>query len=324
MIVVVNPNPAIDHVAVVGYRPGSTLRPSRAFDWPGGSGTHAACVARRLGSQVTLVTSLEPDGYGSVFRDMVRSRGIHLVASGREGRTRQTYSIIDDSKGNIVDIAEFGGTLTGPESVAFAAAARDSLAAAEVCVISGSVMTGTPDVLPAEIAADAARRGIRTVADVTGAMLERIVHARPWLVKPSLEELLRDEVVGPSARSVLDVMSAWLANGVGNICLSLAGAGALWFNADGVRHLTIEPRPAYNTIGCGDAMVGAIVAAVDQGYALDAALTWGIASATANLAEAAPGDADPYDVKALAGTASLHDVSIPELTRLLDVLGAIR
>jgi fructose-1-phosphate kinase PfkB-like protein len=318
VIVAVNPNPAVDHVVVVGYRPGSTLRPSRAFDWPGGSGTHAACVARRLGSQVTLVTSLEPDGYGPVFRDMVRSRGIHLVASDRAARTRQTYSIVDDSEGNIVDIAEFGGTLTGPESDAFAAAARESLGTAQVCLISGSVMAGTPDTLPAEIVAEAARRGIRTVADVTGAILDRVVHARPWLLKPSLEELVRDGVVEASARSVLDVMSAWLANGVGNICLSLAGAGALWFDADAVRHLTIQPRPAYNTIGCGDAMVGAIAAAVDQGYALDTALTWGIAGATANLAEAAPGDADPSDVKALAETASLHDVSMPELTRLLD------
>ena len=31
MIVVVNPNPAVDHVAVVDYRPGSTLRAARVL-----------------------------------------------------------------------------------------------------------------------------------------------------------------------------------------------------------------------------------------------------------------------------------------------------
>lgn len=94
MILVVNPNPAVDKVAVVDFIAGSTLRPRRVFEWPGGSGLHAGHVARRLGCEVEVVA---PVGglQGERFARLVREHGMKLWAVPVESETPGTYSVLD-------------------------------------------------------------------------------------------------------------------------------------------------------------------------------------------------------------------------------------
>jgi fructose-1-phosphate kinase PfkB-like protein len=123
-----------------------------------------------------------------------------------------------------------------------------------------------------------------------------------FLLKASLEELARDGLLGADATAavVLDRASQWLTAGVSNVCVSLGSAGLVWMSADGIALLAAEPVTPFNTIGCGDALVGAVAAALDSGRSVGDALVTGVAAATANLAYDAPGHCTMDDVSRLS------------------------
>ena len=313
MILVVNPNPAVDKVAVVDFAPGVTLRPSRVFEWPGGSGVHAAHVASVLGADVHVVC---PVGglQGERFLNLARAAGLQVTPVRVEIETRGTFSLLDAARGNICDVADPGVAHPGVAADELLAHVEALLPGADLVVVSGSVPPGWRVDLPAQVVRLADAAGVQTMADLTGGALRQCIPAQPWLVKPSLEELRRDGVVGPSPEDVLAIAERWLSQGVQNVCLSLAGFGLLWISGEGVRRVATAPRRVSNTIGSGATLVGAVAARTRQGWSLQDALRWGVAAATANLDRDEPGHCDPALVEAIYPDTYV-EAADPELLR---------
>lgn len=316
MILVVNPNPALDRVAVVRYVPRATLRPERFFVWPGGSGVHAGHVAGLFGSAVRVI-GFAGGPTGARLDDLVRQHGMEAEWFEPMSDTRQTMSLIDVESGNLCDVVEPGPSVDDTACTALVNAVSGHLGAATVLVVSGSLPAGCPPTLPAGLVSVAQQAGVRVIADLQGPVLEETTTAGPWMIKPSLEEIAGDLGHEPDGPELVALCDRWMERGVRHVCVSMAADGLLWISGEGMSLLSAPPRPAYNTIGCGDTLVGAAAAVIDAGGDVATALRTGIAAATDNLGYAEPGHCDVRDVRALEQDVQHRPISSDDLGRLL-------
>ncbi|MBA2469195.1 MAG: hexose kinase [Chloroflexia bacterium] len=307
----VNPNPAVDRVAVVDYREGASLRPVRFSLWAGGSGVHAAYVARLLGADV-LVQGFAGGHSGARFRELLAGQGLAADLVTIEGETRGTYSLLDRERGDLCNVVEPGPTVTSTDEQALEERVLGRLADASLIIVSGSVPPGCSVDFPARIVAAAHRAGVPCIADLAGDALLAAIPNRPWLVKPSrveVGELLGSEAVKPDA--IVSLAMQWLRAGVANVCVSLDAEGLLWVSDEGIRHLRAPRVPAFNSIGCGDTLVGALAARYVQTSDLAGALRAGVAAAAANIAYDAPCYCTPDDIERLLPEVQIEEPSFP-------------
>lgn len=299
MILVVNPNPALDRVAVVNFREKSTLRPIRLSIWAGGSGTHAGYVAHLLGQPVTLV-AFTGGHTGALFEAQAQRQGLNLDSVWVDGETRQTYTLLDVNSGHICDVPEPGPVVTKTQAQSFIATVQKHLPNADLMILSGTIPPGCPADLPGMLIAAARESGVPCIADVTGKMLLDVLPARPWLIKPSRTELAdmfeQTEVTLGDARTLAE---KWRSAGAENVCVSLDSSGLLWASDQGITHFTAPRVPPFNSVGCGDTLVGSTAAAYVQHHDLGNALMIGIAAAAANIAYDAPGYVTQDDIARL-------------------------
>lgn len=317
MLLVVCPAPAVDRVAVVDFAPRTTLRPLRSFEWPGGSGVHAAHVAHQLGVEVEVI-GFVGGLYGERFKELVRDHGLALTALASSAETRSTFTLVDRVQGNLFDCAVPGREPSHGSELRLLEAVEGALPRADLLVVSGSLPVGVPETVHPALVALARKHGVRVVADLTGTALVAALGARPWLVKPSLEELQRDGVTSGRGRDVVGLAQSWVAGGTEHVCVSLGAHGVLWASADGCRRIGIAPASAYNTVGCGDTLVGALAATVLKGDDVELALRRGVAAATANLARDEPGHCRPDEVKELLPRTFVEELDAAGLDRLLE------
>jgi tagatose 6-phosphate kinase len=309
VILVVNPNPALDRVAAVHFRRGATLRPVRFSTWAGGSGVHAAHVAHMLGAEV-LVQGFVAGHTGALFRDHLAQDGLAADLVEMPGETRQTYSLLDVAEGNLCDVAEAGPQVPSEAAAALEARALARIPAAELLIISGSLPAGCPATLPATLAKAARAAGVPCIADLAGALLLDTLPARPWLIKPSRAEIA--ELLGRATVDVDDLIPLarrWVAAGADNVCVSLDALGLLWVTADNAWRVRPPEVPAFNSIGCGDTLVGALAATYVQTHDLAHAVRAGVAAAAANLQYDAPGHCTRADVDRLIGQVALEPLA---------------
>ena len=316
MILVVNPNPALDRVAVVRFRPRATLRTERSFIWPGGSGIHAGHVAKVLGADVEVV-GFQAGATGRQLEHHVRLHGLEGEWIAATGETRQTFSLLDLDAGNVCDVVEPGPQVDASAVARFEAAVRTRLAGASVVVLSGSLPDGCPEDLLVRIAEAARQLDVRVIADLQGAALESTAAAAPWMIKPSLEEITQLLEHAPEGTELMDRLHGWRDLGVGHVCLSMGERGLVWLSRDGLRHLLAPRVVAFNSIGCGDTLVGATAAAWERSGDVAAALREGVAAATDNLRHDAPGHCDPAEVAQLIPLIQDRPIDAQDLQELL-------
>jgi 1-phosphofructokinase family hexose kinase len=299
VILVVNPNPALDRVAVVHFQKASTLRPVRFSIWAGGSGTHAGYVAHLLGEDV-VVQAFAGGHTGALFREQLQRQGLEPDLVLVEGETRQTFSLLDVDTGNICDVPEQGPEVTLAQAQALESRALARIADAALVILSGSLPPGCPVELPNRLIEAARAAGVPCIADLAGPLLLGTLSSLPWLIKPSRTEV--GELLGKAQVTIDDALHAartWQQAGAENVCISLDAAGLLWVSPQGAVQFTSPAVPAYNSIGCGDTLVGAVAAIYVQTRDLSAALRAGVAAAAANIAYDAPGYVTPDDIERL-------------------------
>jgi tagatose 6-phosphate kinase len=141
------------------------------------------------------------------------------------------------------------------------------------------------------------------------------------MIKPSLEELETELGRRADAAELLERGEAWLAAGVQHVCISLGSGGVLWLSTAGTNLVTIHaPTVPYNSIGCGDTLVGATGAAYLAAHDTEAALRYGVAAATANLRYDQPGHCTTDDVRNLLPATHIDPITEAGIKELLPAL----
>lgn len=299
-------------IAVVGsYGVGLTMRVDRApaagetrtdgvfSSGHGGKGSNQAVAAAKLGAQVSLLTAVGPDQFGTGARELWRQHGI---AAGRvvEGRSATMVGVI------LVEA-------DGENRIVIAPGALSELAPAHVDGFEAEIAAADLLVTGFEIPVDVAQRalviarrhGVRTLLNPAPAPAEPI--------GPDLWELV--DVVTPNETEAAALTGApglgtpdACADAIrhrcqGVIVITLGGRGCLVDEPGRGRfHVPAVPAPGVvDTTGAGDAFTGALAVALARGDAVRTAVRYAAAAGAHSVgtAEVIPSLPAPDDIAAL-------------------------
>jgi 1-phosphofructokinase family hexose kinase len=318
MILSVTPNPALDRVHVTqGFQPGRQSRAVRTFLQPGGSGVHATAVAQAFGVQ-TLAIVLLGGHTGSLWQREAEARGLVFDHVPIEGETRQSFCLIDLEVGSQVEAVEAGPQFDESCLPELLKLLSTHLPQAELVILSGSLPPGLPPDSYARMIDLARGAGIPVLLDAHSEPLHLALPSRPWMIKPNLAEF--HALIGSESTNLAERAEAsreLSRRGGLVVALSMGVEGLLLTTPDGQWRLSPPESAVHlpggtgrNTIGCGDALVGALTAEYSRTRDLLAAARLGIAAANQNLGTLGVPEVEPKEVSRLVKEVSVFILPI--------------
>lgn len=264
------------------------LRCTAAKTQPGGGGINVARVLNRLGMTMgdTCVAVYPVGGLnGELLQQTLDQAGLQTRPVEISGDTRQAFSVHETTTGK-----DFRFLLPGPSlaKLEWQLCLDTVLAlthAGDTVVASGSLPSGVPDNLFANLATALKTKGARMVLDSSGPPLKLALEAGVYLVKPSLREL--EEFTGKSLQTEAQWRAAARAiiqSGQSQIvALSLGDSGALLVTPEHSFRAPAIPVEVVTSVGAGDNFVGGFVWAMQNDEPLERCLAYGLASASSAL-----------------------------------------
>lgn len=305
-------NPALDRVARLGGPAAGVVRAREILETPGGKATHVMMVARRLGAEVELVAPVGGPN-GAQFVESLLAERLPIQPVSIAAAMRGTYTLVVDGEGDVVEVHEPGEPWAEGDAEMLIAAVERRAPFAETVAICGSLPAGAPVDLHARLVAAAKAAGARTILDCsTVDAFSAALAAEPDLVAPNLDEARAlaavsaeapgptNEEVRPTDEELLGLCDGLIADGAGAVWLSLGAEGSVLATAEmAVRLRGPEAREVVNAVGCGDALIGGLVAGLAEGATLPEAAALGVAAATDKLTHLHPGEIDAERVRGL-------------------------
>jgi len=285
--------------------PGETVLASAAATiGAGGKGANQAVAAARLGAAVSMVGCCGDDEFGARLRAGLVAEGIGVAGLRAVPGVASGLALItvDPAGENSIAVAGGANGLAGDAEVAGAFAQP-----CDALVLSAEI--------PAPVLGAALRRaradGVRTVlnlAPVPEGAAGLLAERPDWLVVNAQEAAVLagrpDNAPQDEAALGKDIAAALAAGlGGGQVVVTLGAAGAALAGPSGTAAVPGFPVTAVDTVGAGDAFVGALAVALagglDPAAAVTAACAAGAAAATRRGAQAAL--PRPADVLAATG-----------------------
>ncbi len=256
-------------------RPGDS-NPGRIRLSPGGVGRNIAENLVRLGCDVSLLTLLGDDLYGSMIRSSCIATGIDmsLALTDSEAAT-SAYLCINGPEGDL-HVAVSDMAIADRMLPSLLKPLLPELNRVDLVVLDANLPETTLIWLSAHLT-------VPLAADpVSAAKAPRLKQclSRLTLMKPNLAEA--QVLTGISIETDGDVIraaEALLDAGMDRVFLSLSANGVLACDRNGCLRLPCFPAPVRNTTGCGDAFLSAACVAVLRGMTLRDAARWGLAAA---------------------------------------------
>lgn len=285
MIYTFTPNPALDLGGTVeAVIPNEKVYVDDESRYPGGNAINAARIAHTLGEAVIVGGFIGGETGAEVAqllrREGVRTRFVHI-----NGNTRINITVSDRRAHCQTRLSFPGPLITALDKLNFQRwLSRVSNHA--VYVTGGSMPRGFSSADLVRSIRSLNRKNARVLLDVPGKILKQTLRARPWLIKPNLQEF-QDlcDVRMTGVRAVLKHARRF-AGSVENICVSSVDEGALLLTPSGTWFGRIPNNIRIcTTVGAGDSMVGAMAACLQrfQNPPADLLLRWALAAAAATL-----------------------------------------
>ena len=260
-------------------RPGETVVGPSYRALPGGKGANQALAARRAGAEVQFVGCVGRDAFAEPALAELTAAGVGLDHLVRDAQAPTGCALI------CVDAA-------GENQIAVALGANATLTQAAVpdaLLRPGLILLLQREVTPGEswaLAGRAAARGVAVVLNLApaGPVPADVLHALDWLVLNESEAADLARALGLGAEG--DAAALATALGVG-VVTTLGSRGIAACRGDARWRVPALPITPVDTVGAGDAAVGAFAAALDRGLEIEQALRW--ASVAGGLACLTPG-----------------------------------
>ncbi|HEY5302942.1 MAG TPA: hexose kinase [Acidimicrobiales bacterium] len=315
-MLIVNPNICTDRtIEIEELLVGHVQRPRSGATTLGGKGVNVARVARAFGSRAVIVTFL-PSHDEVRLAALAQDEGATLTGVSVQGEARGATIILEDS-GRVTVLNEPGARVTTNDWEKLLVMVQSHFDANSTVVCSGSLPPGSPANSYGRVVELARDRGVRSVVDSSGEVLDEAIKAGADIVSPNLSEaetLLvggRPENVDPSGPDVVDraarAVTGLIQRGARHAIVSVGSHGAA-FDTDGrVAWCAAPVVNVLNPIGAGDSLVGGMVKALEDGQSWEDAARYGIVTASASCEDRLAGGVDLARVRTLAmGLAPLH------------------
>ena len=287
-------NPAIDtRLILKGFLPGRVNRVEEVYRTPGGKAAHVAMALKGLGATATWI-GFSGGATGSELIAGLRRLGIETLPISTGQPTRVNLEIVD-TRGEVTEVLEPGGTITQSEWSEFQQVCVNALQVAakkKVMVISGSLPPGVPVEAYAALVSAARTANCLAFVDSSGVALSKALAARPDLIKINREEaefVTRVAILNPitaaqAARKLLDL-------GANSAAVSLGERGIIGIRKQDQQaiHAWSTPQHPKSTVGCGDSALAGLAYAAVAELTFQQSLALAVACGTANCLAAFPG-----------------------------------
>jgi 1-phosphofructokinase family hexose kinase len=296
VIVTVTLNAAIDRTLTVpNFQRGQRHRASLGLTQAGGKGINVARALKRLGAPV-VATGLQGGRTGTRIVEELTGEAIlnDFVRIGGESRT--STAVVDPTGGAYTEINEWGPSVTPDELDILLEKLHYLAQGADYVVFAGSLPRDVPEDFYAEAIRDLSRRGIRTVLDSEGEPLRLAVQSEPYLVSPNQGEA--EALVGQEFHDDEDFQLALeriedLGGRNALITLETGCVALLREDRRRRRFRVTAPRiDPVSTVGAGDVLLAAFLAASSAGRSTEDALRGAVAAGAASTLEIGAGTFD--------------------------------
>jgi 1-phosphofructokinase family hexose kinase len=296
VIVTVTMNAAIDRTLTVpNFQRGQRHRASLGLTQAGGKGINVARALKRLGAPV-VATGLQGGRTGTRIVEELTGEAIlnDFVRIGGESRT--STAVVDPTGGAYTEINEWGPSVTPDELDILLEKLHYLAQGADYVVFAGSLPRDVPEDFYAEAIRDLSRRGIRTVLDSEGEPLRLGVQSEPYLVSPNQGEA--EALVGQEFHDDEDFQLALeriedLGGRNALITLETGCVALLREDRRRRRFRVTAPRiDPVSTVGAGDVLLAAFLAATSAGRSTEDALRGAVAAGAASTLEIGAGTFD--------------------------------
>ncbi|MBN1875393.1 MAG: 1-phosphofructokinase [Anaerolineae bacterium] len=282
MIITVTPNPVLDRTLTVHKIEFDEMTRAMAVreDW-GGKGINVSRALHALGvSSVAL--GFAGGMIGHKLETELHTEGLTADLTAIAGETRTNIIITEAESAHYIKVNEAGPTVQETEISAFFDHVHARLQPGDLWALCGSLPPGVPLDFYTRLITLVQAHGARALLDTSGEPLRLGLEAKPYMVKPNIVEA--EALTGHTIQTDADAISAaraFLTYGVYTVALSLGAEGLLLATqTDQVR--VHPPRvQVCNPTGAGDAMLGGLIYAINEGLSLPDIARWGVAAGTA-------------------------------------------
>ena len=305
MIVTVTLNAALDRTLTVpNFQRGQRHRASGGLTIAGGKGINIARALKGLDVPV-VATGLAGGRTGTRIVEELTSEAIlnDFVRISDESRT--STAVVDPTATSHTEINEWGPQVEEEELEMLLEKLRYLTTGAEWVVFAGSLPRDVDDGFYGETIRDLNRRGVKTILDSEGEPLRMGTSAEPYLVSPNQREA--EGLVGQEFHEEQDFIVALdsIAElGARNVLITQESGCFGLFREDRElkRYRAVSPRvEPVSTVGSGDALLAAFLAARHAEKPIDEALRSAVGAGAASTLEVGAGRFDPREAGRLAG-----------------------
>jgi ribokinase len=283
--------------------PGETLSGTAFAALPGGKGANQALAARCAGAAVAIVGAVGSDPFAAPAMAGLASAGVDIAGVAIVGAPTGVALIHIDPMGeNAITVIPGANALAAASSISHALWSRAS-------TLLLQLETPMPEVIAAAV--HARTRGIRVMLNAAP------MQPLPPSLLAAIDVLIvnEHEAAALAAAFEIDVTLTALAEALATrlgiaVVLTLGADGAMAATDGMLLHAQPPPVSAVDTTGAGDALAGALAAALDRGDAWPTALAQAVAAGTLACRGVGAQSAMP-DAAAIAGFAQRVESVVP-------------
>lgn len=274
MIITLTANPSLDRTVTLSSTlvPGGVHRIETDRTQPGGKGINVALGVQQAGLDTLAVFQCSAS---DPLLGLLHAAGLPCRVSPIDGPVRTNLTVL--AGGVTTKINEPGKSLSATEAASLEHTLIDAVGPDDTVMLSGSLAPGLPDDEYARLVRQVRAKGAWVGVDTSDAPLVELATqfdaSAPDFLKPNAEELGqltgRDgiELKAAAARgelaAVRDAAFALHQRGVGEVLVTLGGAGAVLATAKGIWYAPSPKVQVVSTVGAGDsATAGYLIARV--------------------------------------------------------------
>jgi 1-phosphofructokinase len=281
MIYTVTLNPSLDYIVTVpDLVPGQVNRTTEEKILPGGKGLNVSMVLQNLGVE-NVAYGFAAGFTGQQLRSLMEAKGIEsdLIEAG-QGMTRINVKI----RGGRETEINGQGPIISSEETEQLYRKLETLKKGDILVLAGSIPGTMPATMYFDIMTRVSEKEIDIVVDASGESLEKILPARPFLIKPNHHELgeICGEIVDTKEKAARCAQMLQ-ERGARNVLVSMAAEGAVLVAEDGGVYYGEAPEgTVVNSVGAGDSMVAGFLAGYLEKRDYEQALAMGLCAGSAS------------------------------------------
>jgi 1-phosphofructokinase len=294
-IITVSLNPAIDRaIEVEKLVPGEHLLGREITRTPGGKGVNTSRILAAMEMPCVATGFLGEDNRGE-FENAFKNPLIADEFFPLPGRTRENVTLVDRATNSETHIRDVGLEVDARSLDRLTSKLRLLSKDGAFVLFCGSMPPGAGAEKFTSLVDACREAGARVAVDTSGEPLRAMRGRKLWLLKPNADEL--GELMGRELPTLKEQVAAAreVAKDVEHVILTRGAEGALLFTRqlELKAQVKVDPERVQNTVGCGDALLGAFVAGICHGLDLRRSLAKAVACATATACHPATAKFDP-------------------------------